>query len=540
MMLPNEMRPAQRYGIALAVVAAVGLGLPVRAQQTHTAHTESYTAAASGKPVLRYHVDLTDTAHHVFSVVLTVPPLTAANNVFEFAATAPGTYQTMNIGRFVRDFTAADAQGAPVATEQIGTNEWQLSNPERVRRITYRFLATRDTTVSTDPIYPMCGTALDASYALINGQAVFGFPRGMQAVPLTIHLVAPGGWTNGTPLVETAGVFNAASYDRLVDSPILLGPHLTRVMLDVTGVPVAIVVRAAHNDITATQLRDAMRDMLNAAGAFLGKLPVDHYTFLYDFGPPVRASGAWEHSYGSEYVLPDQPYTAKYGEQVRNIAAHEFFHVETPLNIHSEIIEHFNFATPIASQHLWLYEGTTEWAAHKMQLVAGLVPLPAYLDDVIQKARADRTNYDTTWSLQKMSLASYSDSGQRQYPNIYARGALVAGLLDIKLLEESGGQRGLRELILDLAKEYGKQRPFSETGLIDTIVARTAPDVQDFFNRYILGAERPPVKEYYAKLGIILTEDDKGIPLRLEPDPAATPEQLRLRWAWMGEKARTT
>jgi predicted metalloprotease with PDZ domain len=535
------MQTTRRYGIALAVVAAaLGQGLPARAQQTHTAHTPAYTAAASAKPVLRYHVDLTDTAHHVFSVVLTLPQLSAANSVFEFAATAPGTYQTMNVGRFVRDFAAADAQGAPVATEQIGTNEWQLSAPERVRRITYRILATRDTAVTTDPIYPMCGTALDASYALINGQAVFGFPRGMQAVPLTIHLVAPAGWTHGTPLVETAGVFTAASYDRLVDSPILLGPHLTRVMLDVTGVPVAIVVRAAHNDITAAQLRDAMRDMLNAAGAFLGKLPVDHYTFLYDFGPPVRASGAWEHSYGSEYVLPDQPYTAKYGEQVRNIAAHEFFHVETPLNIHSEIIEHFNFATPIASQHLWLYEGTTEWAAHKMQLVAGLVPLPAYLDDVIQKARTDRTNYDTTWSLQKMSLASYSDSGQRQYPNIYARGALVAGLLDIKLLEESGGQRGLRELILDLAKEYGKQRPFSETGLIDTIVARTAPDVRDFFNRYILGAERPPVKEYYAKLGIILTEDDKGIPLRLEPDPAATPEQLRLRRAWMGEKARTT
>lgn len=139
-----------------------------------------------------------------------------------------------------------------------------------------------------------------------------------------------------------------------------------------------------------------------------------------------------------------------------------------------------------------------------------------------------------------MSLASYSDSGQRQYPNIYARGALVAGLLDIKLLEESGGRRGLRELVLDLAKEYGKRRPFSETGLIDTIVARTSPDVRDFFNRYILGAERPPVKEYYGKLGIVLTEDDKGVPVRLEPDSAATAEQLQLRRAWMGEKARTT
>jgi predicted metalloprotease with PDZ domain len=523
------MRPVWRYGIVL-VASALGQGLPAQAQHTHAA---GYAAGTSAQPVLRYHVDLTDTAHHVFSVVLTLPPLAAANSVFEFAATAPGTYQTMNIGRFVRDFMAYDGKGAPVATEHISTNEWQLSAPERVRRITYQVLATRDTAVTTDPIYPMCGTALDASYALINGQGVFGFPRGMQAVPLTIHLVAPAGWTHGTPLAESDGVFKAASYDRLVDSPILLGPHLTRTTFDVTGVPVTIVVRAEHNDIQADQLRVAMRDMLNAAGSFLGKLPVDHYTFLYDFGPVQRISGAWEHSYGSEYVLADLPYTPKYGGQIRSMAAHEFFHVETPLNIHSEIIEHFNFATPVASQHLWLYEGTTEWAAQKMQLVSGLLTLPQYLGVILQKARGDRTAYDTTWSLRKMSLASYSDSGQQQYPNIYARGALVAGLLDIKLLEESGGKRGLRELVLELAKEYGKQRPFPENGLIDTIVARTSPDVRDFFTRYILGSERPPVKEYYAKLGIALIEDEKGLPVRLEPDPAATPEQLRLRQAWM-------
>jgi predicted metalloprotease with PDZ domain len=276
--------------------------------------------------------------------------------------------------------------------------------------------------------------------------------------------------------------------------------------------------------------------MLTAAGAFLGKLPVDRYTFLYDFGAYGRGTitGAWEHSYGSEYVLPDAPYSDGYGTQIRDIAAHEFFHVVTPLNIHSEIIEHFNFATPVPSQHLWLYEGTTEWAAHKMMLQGGLTSLSDYLALVVQKEQSDRMGFDTTWSLRKMSLASYSDSGQRQYPNIYQRGAVVAGLLDIKLLEESGGARGLRDLILDLSKQYGKHRAFPENGLIDTIVARTSPNTRDFFDRYIFGTERPPLKTYYAKLGINLIEDAKGLPERFVVDSAATPEQLKLRKAWLG------
>ncbi len=494
-------------------------------------------ATAAAQPSLRYAVDLSDTSHHLFAVTLDVPPLTHANDVFEFAATAPGTYQTMDIGRFVRDFQAFDANGAAVTTEHIGTNEWRLATPERVHRITYRVKATRDTAYTKDPIYPMCGTVLDADYVLINGQGVFGFPRGMQASPLTIHLSYPATWTLGTPLPGKAGVFEAASYDRLVDSPILLGAHLTRSTLEVTGVPVTIVTYSVRGDIASSQVRDAMRDMLTAAGNFLGKLPVDRYTFLYDFVPYNKRmiTGAWEHSYGSEYVLADLPYTPTYGTQIRDMAAHEFFHVVTPLNIHSEIIEHFNFATPVPSQHLWLYEGTTEWASHKMMLVGGLTSLPEYLAMVVQKERSDRTQFDTTWSLRKMSLASYSDSGQRQYVNIYQRGAVVAGLLDIKLLELSGGTKGLRELVLDISKKYGKQRAFPENGLVDSIVAQTSPEIGDFFNRYIYGAERPPLAEYYGKLGFKLIDDAQGLPLRFEIDSAATPDQIRLRNAWMGK-----
>jgi hypothetical protein len=100
------------------------------------------TAQAQSK--LRYAVDLSDTVHHVFAVTLRVPALTDSNAVFEFAATAPGTYQTMNVGRFVHDFTALDARGSPVQTERLSTNEWRFAEPRRVRVITYHIIATRD------------------------------------------------------------------------------------------------------------------------------------------------------------------------------------------------------------------------------------------------------------------------------------------------------------------------------------------------------------------------------------------------------------
>ena len=495
------------------------------------------TPAVSAQAPLRYTVDLDDRADHQFKVTLRVDSLPAASDVFQFAATAPGTYEIMDIGRFVRRFEVFDGAGRALAAEHAAVNEWRIAEPQRVREIRYSIAETIDAPVKENPVYPMCGSALRADHALINGQAVFGFPRGLQSARISVTLARPRSWLVGTSLRPRGQSYEADDYDQLVDSPILAG-DLTVARLVVTGVPVEVYAYSPDHVITAAQLLGAMRSMLTSAGEFLGTLPVDRYTFLYRFlKPAIPINGAWEHSYGSEYAINEAPYSEQFGKRVTDMAAHEFFHVVTPLNLHSEIIEHFDFQTPVPSRHLWLYEGATEWAANKMQLESGLKTPPEYLSAMLQKARMDRFGFDTTWSMQKIALASYSDSGQRQYPNVYQRGALVAGLLDIRLLELSGGKHGLRDLIADLGRTYGKKRAFPDDSLFDIIAARTSPAVLDFFDRYVQRAETLPLREYYAKIGVRVVEDERGVPVRFEIDSSATGDQLRLRRAWLGAKA---
>jgi predicted metalloprotease with PDZ domain len=491
--------------------------------------------AAPPPPTLVYSIDLNRRADDLFHVTLRVRGLRPENAVYQFASTAPGTYQVMNIGRYVKVFEAYDASGRRVPAEQVSVNQWRLSEPARVRTIRYTVTETWDSPLD-HPIYKMCGTSIGSDHVLINPHAVIGYPTGLQAAPVRLRLAYPAAWKIGTALHRAPdGVFVADSYDQLVDSPILLG-RLSRARLVVTGVPIDVYAYSKADKIKAAQLLTAMSGMLNAAGRFLGKLPVDRYTFLYHFG--TEGAGAWEHSFSSEYVLQEGEFTDSVGRRVTDIAAHEFFHIVTPLNIHSEIIEHFNFVTPVPSRHLWLYEGTTEWAAHAMQLRAGLKTPEDYLATQISKMHIDHQAFDSTWSLQKLSLTSYSDSGQAQYGNIYMRGALTAGLLDIRLLELSHGERGLQDLIIDLAHHYGKRRAFPDSTFLDTLVAMTSPEIRDFFNRYVLDSPRLPIKEYYAKLGLTLVEDEKGQPVRFEIDSNPTDEQRLLREAWLGRKPR--
>ena len=346
----------------------------------------------------------------------------------------------MNIGRFVKAFEAYDAKGVRVPAEQVSVNQWRLSAPARVRTIRYTVTETWDSPLD-HPIYKMCGTSIEADHVLINPHAVIGYPEGLQAAPVRLRLAYPAAWTVGTALHRGPdGVFVADSYDQLVDSPILLG-RLTKARL--------VGDRCADRRLRL--LRDRQDQGAPAARRHERhaerRRPIPGQAAGGPLHLPLplrpnraRARGSTRSARSTCSRRASSP--TRVGHRVTDIAAHEFFHIVTPLNIHSEIIEHFNFVTPVPSQHLWLYEGTTEWAAHAMQLRAGLKTPEDYLQTQIRKMQIDRQAFDSTYSLRELALTSYSDSGQAQYGNIYMRGALTAGLLDIRLLELSHGRAG--------------------------------------------------------------------------------------------------
>ncbi len=452
---------------------------------------------------LAYTVNLNDRSDDTFKVTLEIDTkLKAENNIYQFAATAPGTYQIMDMGRFVKNFKAFDKKGNEIETQQISTNQFQFVEEKKIKKIkkiTYEIAETWDTEVEENKIYKMCGSTIEEDNVLINGQTVFGYLSGMQSEALSIKLQYPEEWEIGTALKPNEeGLYIADNFDHIVDSPILLG-RLTKANTTLGGTNIDVYTYSKTDMITSDDLLGAMEEMLKAADAFVVEFPVDRYTFLFHFDDETW--GAWEHSYSSEYIYAEQPWTPQLAKSITSTAAHEFFHIITPLNIHSEIIEQFNFIEPTASEHLWLYEGTTEWASDLMQLRYGMLDLEGFFAELQQKLFVD-SRYDSAYSLSKLSLTSYTPEGQKQYGNIYMRGALVAGLLDIRLLELSNGARGLREVVNELSNKYGPNKAFPEDEFFNIFVEMTYPEIDEFFEKYIKNANPLPIQEYYSKLGI--------------------------------------
>src|SRR5690606_26700770 len=169
------------------------------------------------------------------------------------------------------------------------------------------------------------------------------------------------------------------------------------------------------------------------------KLPVDKYAFiiyLYEGVSGSGGSGALEHSYSSFYYLPEMD-PARLSGFLVDVAAHEFFHIVTPLNIHSEEIGNFDYINPKMSKHLWLYEGVTEYFANHVQVYQNMITPEAYFDVLMDKmATAEGFKDDLPFT--KMSLGAL-DAHQDQYMNVYNKGALIGLCLDILIREQTSG-----------------------------------------------------------------------------------------------------
>ena len=445
----------------------------------------------------KFYLDLNDRGNDIFTVTLLPQKLSEENRIYQFASTAPGTYERMDLGRFVRSFQAYDKDGNEIETKQESLNQWSISQPENVEKIIYEIEDTWDTPVDSDYVYRMGGSNIEDDNVLINGHCLFGYFHGMQSEPILVKIDYPDDWLAGTALkLNDDGYYEAETYDHIVDSPILLG-NLTRESTTVSETKVDVFTYSKTGLIKSSDILGLIEDILKAEDDFTKGLPVDDYTFLFHFQDVSH--GAWEHSYSSEYIYKEDSLTERLKQSIRETVAHEFFHIVTPLNIHSELVEKFNFEKPVMSQHLWLYEGVTEWASHILILRDSITTLEDYLNDLHRKIMYS-DNFPDSISLTYLGVNAVDLHDQ--YINIYMKGAVVAALLDIRLLDLSNGERGLRDVINELSHKYGPKKPFNEKTFFDDFTAMTYPEIADFFNRYIKGTEPLPLKEYYEKIGI--------------------------------------
>lgn len=470
----------------------------------------------------QYTVDLTKVVDDKLNVELTVPSIKSEEITFYLPKIVPGTYSIADYGRFVSNLKAFDKKGAALPVEHLNENAWKIKNASRLVKISYTVDDTYDTELTEDPIFQPAGTNIEAGKNfIINTSGFFGYFDGMKNMPFTFNIIRQKDFYGSTGLIadktneplgklskekdpaaadKRVDTFTTENYDHLVDSPLMYSKADTAV-IRVGNTEVLIGSYSPNGKITAKQIAESVGEVLQAQKEYLGgKLPVDKYAFIFYFtDEPVTSYGALEHSYSSLYYMPEAT-IEEMNQQMRDFVAHEFFHIVTPLTIHSEEIHNFDFNDPKMSKHLWLYEGVTEYFAGNVQVKYGLISPEEYLEVIREKMVTANQFLDTVpfTDISKYTLEKYQD----QYYNVYQKGALIGMCLDIKLRKLSNGKYGMQNLVTDLGKKFGKSKAFQDDQLFAEITALTYPEIGEFLSRYVAGTEVLPLQEVLALAGV--------------------------------------
>jgi predicted metalloprotease with PDZ domain len=476
----------------------------------------SSTKTATSKEIQTIHVAMNLNNVVDDKVQVEVDPQKLKDNsvIYRIPAIVPGTYVISDYGKFVSDFKAYDYKGNEMTVDRISPNSWKVDNATQLDKVTYWVDDTFDTK-EAHKIYVMAGTNIEeGKNFFLNLPGFIGYFDGKKEYPYEIYVSHPTNLYETSSLKKKAttkddnseDIFVASRYDEISDNPIMYAPD-NRVMFNMNGVDVTLAVYSPNGVHSASDMEDALKTMVRAQTNFLeGFETTDEYNILlYLFDPKVyqwSSFGALEHLSSTTVVYPENFSKKQLSDgMINGTVSHEFFHIVSPLSVHSEQIHSFDFNKPDMSKHLWMYEGTTEYFANLFQVNQGLIDEQAFINEMQSKI-ATSMNFDDAMSFTVMSKNILEDKYAANYSNVYMKGALIGMCLDIILREESKGEYGIRDLMLDLSKKYGAKKPFKDDEIIDEIVEMTYPSVGEFFKNHVEGNTPIDYNTFFNKVGV--------------------------------------
>lgn len=468
-------------------------------------------------------VDLNHVKNDQVKVVIHTPKITAEEIIYVMPDVIPGSYSQKDYGRFLSDFKAYSTKGKKLSVTHLDKNTWSIilskDKSKTLGRIEYLVDDTWDAVkkegVSDEEynyIFQPGGTNIDVGKSfVINHEGFYGYLQGYEMLPYEITFSKPDNFFGATALKKEtlstgSDIYFSANYVNLVDNPILYSVPDTASFIS-GGTLINIAVYSETHAVKAAQIREYLKPIAHSLTKFFVHMPVDHYQFLMYFPTKEKSTitqfggyGALEHSYGSFYFLPELPNEKAFKSMILGVVSHEFLHILTPLNMHSFEIANFDFLHPKMSQHLWMYEGVTEYFSVLVQMRDSLMTYQAFINEMESKIQ-EASNFPDV-SFTQMSKYILEKEYKGMYTNVYQKGALIGFLLDIRLNELSNGKLSLRDVMLKLKDKYGPEKPFNDDDLINDIVAFSYPEIRSYFNDYVIGNKRLPYKEYLDKIGL--------------------------------------
>ena len=446
---------------------------------------------------IRYAVSLAHPEQHLFHVSIEIPGV--KDDLKLQMAAWNALYQIRDFSSHVQQIQAfVDGERVPI---------------EKLDKLTWHVKGSGTVTVRYDTFWDDPGpfnSQLNEEHAFINPAMILLYVPERRAEKSVITLSdVPGQWRvasetlSGGVLQGQSFLLEAASYDALADAPVEASKFEEFTLPDVSP-SVRVVI---HGDSWKKQdVESALRKIVSYEVKLMNGAPYDHYTFIFHTGKAANgAGGGMEHANCTAIYVTSASY-------LQNVSAHEFFHAWNVKRIRPASLEPVDYTHEMYTRALWFAEGVTNTYAAYALVRTGLWSKQEFYQDLSGQISEIEGRPAEQWQSAEQSsldawLEKYALYNQPQRSvSYYTKGQVLGVLLDIIIRDRTDNQKSLDDVLRTMNREFAKEGKFYRDSLDIRLTAEkvTGVPMEDFFSKYVSGAEPLPYTEALAHAGLEL------------------------------------
>jgi predicted metalloprotease with PDZ domain len=447
--------------------------------------------------VVTLDIDATDLSRRIFWIKQEIPVPASGDLVLTYAQWIPGNHAPRGpIYNYAGLKITGGGKTLKWTRDPVENYSFHVEVPNGVKTIAVesQFLTPLATAQG--------GAMMTPDILRMNWYVAALYPAGYYArqIPFDVSIKLPRDWKYGTALETEARSgdtvkFKRASWETVIDSPLIAGAHFKQWDLNPKGTSRVTLNVAGDNDeaIDATEAMIAVhRTLVEQADKLFRARHFDHYDFLLTVSDQIATAGI-EHARSSDNGVRSGYFRNWASALVsRDLLPHEYTHswngkYRRPADLWTQ-----DFATPMRTSLLWVYEGQTQYWGTVLAARAGFLTKQQALDRLAQtaaiyayrKGRDWRPLVDTTMDPAVAARRSLPWRSWQRSEDYYSEGLLIWLDADTYIREKSKGRKSLDDFAAAFFGvrdgDWG-QLPYTRADLVSALKGVEERDWEAFF-----------------------------------------------------------
>ncbi len=398
----------------------------------------------------------------------------------------PGRYQLGNFAKNIRNFKVECGSGKVVNHRKKSRNLWEIDRP-------------RDSGLKVS--YEYYTSEIDGGSTFVNEEQWYlNFINCLMYIEedlntsCEVKLDIPSDWIIACGLKHKQQTIYAQSFYELVDSPVITSKNLTHIKYELNKISFHLWFKGDFQFLHQEKILSDFQKFTEEQLKMMGDFESDSYHFLFQISDQKAYHGV-EHLNSTCIVLgPAKDFNNEdFYDNLLGISSHELFHYWNIIRIRPKEMWPYDFTGENYFSTGYVAEGVTTYYGDLFLIRSGVKNLKWYQNELnkLLKRHFDnngRHNYSVADSSMDLWVDGYEMGTPSRKVSIYVKGAIIALILDLKIILESRGEKSFDNILRDLWNHYYKNnKGYSAEDYLKTAESVIGYDLAQYKKDFIEG-----------------------------------------------------